>query len=62
MHNLHPYEGKTIREIQHRQGGEQIIIYFTDESFLIVSCATVSKYGPYRTESELTFSGRAVES
>jgi len=55
MHNIHQYEGKTIREIQHRQGGEQIIIHFTDESFLIITaCATARPVGSLAQKLDFT--------
>ena len=63
MFNLEPFLGKTIRSIQRRQGNEQVIIYFEDDSFLIVTADTVG-YGLYAggfgSRGKLTFQGRAV--
>jgi hypothetical protein len=59
MYNLQPYEGKTIREIQKRQGGEQVIIYFTDDSFLIVTANVRGHLLLVRPVGELTFLGQA---
>ena len=61
MFNLQPYHDKTVQSIDHRQGGEQIIIHFTDGSFLIVTAEAQNKYGPYRASAELRFSGHALD-
>ena len=61
MFNLQPFLGKTIRSIQKRQGGEQVLIYFEDDSFLIITADSHSNHNGYsRIVNELTFAGRAM--
>lgn len=61
MFNLQPYHDKTVQSIDHRQGGEQIIIHFTDGSFLIITGRANTGAWKMNATAELEFSGRALD-
>jgi hypothetical protein len=56
MFNLHLYEGKTVRSFDQR--GDQLTVYFTDESFLIITGIS-GKFG--KGPVQLDFQGKALD-
>ena len=59
MFNLQSYEGKMVRSFDQR--GDQLTVYFTDESFLIITAHRSGGAWSGCGSVELDFTGRALD-